>query len=90
MVIVAGLFLLTCATVSPKSTLQKSDFQTPGSEKWVSGIPYYLEDIYDYDEVFFTTQPIVKQALASGNQYHLEDIYDYDNPFQGTKTAGRK
>jgi hypothetical protein len=34
-------------------------------EKWVSGIQYYLEDIYDYDDVFFITQPVIKQTADS-------------------------
>jgi len=49
MFIVAAFFLLSCATVGPKSALQRNDPQTVVEEKWVSGIQYYLEDIYDYD-----------------------------------------
>lgn len=78
MFIVAAFLILSCTTVGPKSALQRNSSQTVSEEKWVSRIPYYLEDIYDYDDVFFITQPVVKQALASGNLYYLEDIYDYD------------
>lgn len=81
MFIVAAFLILSCATVGPKSALQRSSSQTVVEEKWVSRIPYYLEDIYDYDEVFFITQPVVKQTLASGKLYYLEDIYDYDEAF---------
>ena len=90
MFIVAALFILSCATVGPESGLQRNNPQAAASEKWVSGIQYSLEDIYDYDEVFFITQPIVRQTLASGNQYYLEDIYDYDNLIPVTETMGRK
>jgi hypothetical protein len=44
----------------------------------VSGIQYYLEDIYDYD-ILFMIQPMIKQTLVSEIQYYLEDIYDYDS-----------
>lgn len=81
MFIVAAFLILSCATVGPKSALQRNSSQTVVEEKWVSRIPYYLEDIYDYDEVFFITQPVIRQTLASGNQYYLEDIYDYDEAF---------
>jgi len=81
MFIVAAFLILSCTTVGPKSALQRNSSQTVSEEKWVSRIPYYLEDIYDYDDVFFITQPVVKQALASGNPYYLEDIYDYDEVF---------
>jgi hypothetical protein len=81
MFIVAAILILSCATVGPKSAPQRNSSQTVVEEKWVSRIPCYLEDIYDYDEVFFITQPVVKQTLASGNLYYLEDIYDYDEAF---------
>ena len=90
MFIVAAFFILSCTTVGPESNLQRNDPQAAGSERWVSGIQYYFEDIYDYDEVFFITQPIVRQTLASGNQYYLEDIYDYDSPSPINETMGRK
>jgi len=90
MFIVAALFILSCATVGPESGLQRNNPQAAASEKWVSGIQYSLEDIYDYDEVFLITQPIVRQTLASGNQYYLEDIYDYDEVFFITQPIVRQ
>ncbi len=90
MFIVAAFLILSCATVGPKSALQRNSSQTVVEEKWVSRIPYYLEDMYDYDEIFFITQPVVKQTLASGNQYYLEDIYDYDEVFFITQPVIRQ
>lgn len=81
MFIVAAFFILSCAAVGPESGLQRNSSQTVVEEKMVSGIHCYLEDIYDYDEVFFITQPVVKQTLASGTPYYLENIYDYDEAF---------
>ena len=90
MFIVAAFLILSCATVGPKSALQRNSSQTVSEEKCVSRIPYYLEDIYDYDDVFFITQPVVRQTLASGNLYYLEDIYDYDEVFFITQPVVRQ
>jgi len=89
MFIVAALFLLSCATVAPESSLQRNNPETDGLAKWVSGTQYCFEDFYDYDDVFFITQPIVKQTLVSASQYYLEDIYDYDEAFFVTQPVVR-
>jgi hypothetical protein len=81
-VIVAGLFVLSCAAVGPKSAPLMSDSQTLEEQRWVSGIQYYLEDIYDY--------PVVNQTFVSGIQYYLEDIYDYDDAFIVTQPVIRQ
>jgi len=55
--IVAGLFVLSCAVVGPKSDPLTSDSQAYKEQRWVSGIQYYLEDIYEYyDEPYFITK----------------------------------
>jgi hypothetical protein len=78
--IVAAFFILSCATIGPKSASQTNDSQTGVEVALASGIEYYLEDIYDYD-VLFIIQPVVRQTLVAGVQYYLEDIYDYDDVF---------
>ncbi len=85
--IVGALFVLGCATGGPNSAPLISDSQTMAEQTFVSGMQYYLEDIYDYD-VFFIIQPVIRQALVSGiQQYYLEDIYDYDDAFFVTQPA---
>ena len=76
--IVAALHVLGCATVSRQSAPVVNDSQTMAEQTLVSGIQYYLEDIYDYD-ILFMIQPMIKQTLVSEIQYYLEDIYDYDS-----------
>jgi len=84
---VAALLALSCATVGRQSAPVVNDSQTLAEQTLVSGIQYYLEDIYDYDSVFvitanetpfFLTEPVPNQTLVSGIQYYLEDVYDYD------------
>jgi hypothetical protein len=36
--------------------------ETIAKQTLVSGIQYYLEDIYDYDDAFFVTQPVIRQT----------------------------
>ena len=60
--IVAAFFILSCATIGPKSASQTNDSQTGVELALASGIQYYLEDIYDYDDVFFITQPVIRQT----------------------------
>jgi hypothetical protein len=56
---IAALFVLSYATVSPKPAQQRSDSQTVAEETLASGIQYYLEDVYDskdiYENAFFIT-----------------------------------
>lgn len=90
LILIVGALLLSCATVGPQSApllCNETPFfidQPAPEQTFVSGIQYYLDDIYDYDEVFLITQPIVKQPHPrSGVQYYLyfDDIYDYDEAF---------
>ena len=75
--IVAALLVLGCATVRQSASVV-NDSQAMAEQTLVSGIQYYLEDIYDYD-ILFMIQPMIKQTLVSEIQYYLEDIYDYDS-----------
>ena len=79
MFIVAAFFLLSCATVGPKSALQRNNPQTVVEEKWVSGIQYYLEDIYDYD----ADSKILPDYFAVLSKFK-------ENPFSATETVARQ
>jgi hypothetical protein len=59
-VMVAALFVLSCATVSPKPAHQKSDSQTVAEETLVSGIQYHLEDVYDVKDIYENPSFIIR------------------------------
>ncbi len=81
--IVAALFILSCATAGPKSAPLFGDSQA------ILTCQYHLDNLYDYDETFPLT-PAVEQTVVSGIQYYLEDIYEYDDAFLVTQPVIRQ
>lgn len=61
--IVAAIFVLSCATIGPKSASQTTDSQTVTEQALVSGIQYYLEDI---DNPFVSAETMAMQTPDPG------------------------
>lgn len=87
--IVAAIFVLSCATIGPKSASQTTDSQTVTEQTLVSGIQYYLEDI---DNPFVSAETMAMQTPDPGtfpDYFAILSKFNED-PFSTAESAAKQ